>query len=116
MALGSVAETENEIREKLKTDINDYFGYLENLKDNEDYQKFFQTFDELDEEVKSQYSVNPADHFAELLEKEKGSAIAEEYRNLIQRVQVEKYAPIKSSEGMDKLLSAIVNLYSKISK
>ncbi|MCQ4140572.1 BatD family protein [Chryseobacterium sp. EO14] len=116
MALGSVAETENEIREKLKTDINDYFGYLENLKDNEDYQKFFQTFDELDEEVKSQYSVNPADHFAELLEKEKGSAIAEEYRNLIQRVQVEKYAPIKSSEGMDELLSAIVNLYSKISK
>ncbi|PTT77891.1 MULTISPECIES: BatD family protein [unclassified Chryseobacterium] len=116
MALGSVAETENEIREKFKTDINDYFGYLENLKDNEDYQKFFQTFDELDEEVKSQYSVNPADHFAELLEKEKGSAIAEEYRNLIQRVQVEKYAPIKSSEGMDELLSAIVNLYSKISK
>lgn len=116
MALGSVAETENEIREKFKTDINDYFGYLENLKDNEDYQKFFQTFDELDEEVKSQYSVNPTDHFAELLEKEKGSAIAEEYRNLIQRVQVEKYAPIKSSEGMDELLSAIVNLYSKISK
>ncbi|BEV06437.1 BatD family protein [Chryseobacterium gambrini] len=116
MALGSVAETENEIREKFKTDINDYFGYLENLKDNEDYQKFFQTFDELDEEVKSQYSVNLADHFAELLEKEKGSAIAEEYRNLIQRVQVEKYAPIKSSEGMDELLSAIVNLYSKISK
>jgi hypothetical protein len=116
MALGSVAETENEIREKFKTDINDYFGYLENLKDNEDYQKFFQTFDELDEEVKDQYSVNPADHFAELLEKEKGSSIAEEYRNLIQRVQVEKYAPIKTSEGMDELLSAIVNLYSKISK
>ncbi len=116
MPLGSVAETENEIREKFKTDINDYFGYLENLKDNEDYQKFFQTFDELDQEVKNQYSVNPADHLTDLLEKEKGSSIAEEYRNLIQRVQVEKYAPIKSSEGMDELLSSIVNLYSKISK
>ncbi|WP_336731321.1 BatD family protein [Chryseobacterium sp. VD8] len=116
MPLGSVAETENEIREKFKTDINDYFGYLENLKDNEDYQKFFQTFDELDQEVKNQYSGNPADHLTDLLEKEKGSSIAEEYRNLIQRVQVEKYAPIKSSEGMDELLSSIVNLYSKISK
>lgn len=116
MPLGSVAETENEIREKFKTDINDYFGYLENLKDNEDYQKFFQTFDELDQEVKNQYSGNPADHLTDLLEKEKGSSIAEEYRNLIQRVQVEKYAPIKSSEGMDELLSSIVNLYCKISK
>jgi hypothetical protein len=35
-----VAETEKEIRELLKTDINDYFGYLENLKDNEEYEKF----------------------------------------------------------------------------
>ncbi len=34
-SLGSVAETENEIRERLKTDVNDYFSYLENLKVNE---------------------------------------------------------------------------------
>ncbi|GAA4158441.1 hypothetical protein GCM10022217_19670 [Chryseobacterium ginsenosidimutans] len=114
--LGSVAETEKEIRESLKTDVNDYFSYLENLKDNEDYQKFFQTFDELDSEVRNQYFQSSEEDFKNFLENHKGSAIAEEYRLLSQRIQIEKYAPIKSSEGMDELLKAIVNLYSQISK
>jgi hypothetical protein len=114
--LGSVAETENEIRKSLKTDINDYFSYLENLKDNEDYQKFFQTFDELDSEMRNQYSQSSAEDFRNFLESHKGSAVAEEYRLLSQKIQIEKYAPVKSSEGIDELLKAIVNLYSKISK
>ncbi|MDQ0593225.1 hypothetical protein QFZ37_001594 [Chryseobacterium ginsenosidimutans] len=114
--LGSVAETENEIRENLKTDLNDYFSYLENLKDNEDYEKFFQTFEELDNEVKRQYSQSSMEDFRSFLESNKGSAIAEEYRVLSQKIQIEKYAPVKSPEGMEELLKAIVNLYSKISK
>lgn len=115
-SLGSVAETENEIRQSLKTDINDYFSYLENLKDNEDYQKFFQTVDEMDSEVRNQYFQSSAEDFRKFLEGYKGSAVAEEYRTLSQKIQIEKYAPVKSSEGMDELLKAIVNLYSQISK
>lgn len=115
-SLGSVAETENEIRESLKTDINDYFSYLENLKDNEDYQKFFQTIDEMDAEVRNQYFQSSAEDFRRFLESYKGSAMAEEYRNLSQKIQMEKYAPVKSPEGMDELLKAIVNLYSQISE
>ncbi|WP_415328342.1 BatD family protein [Chryseobacterium sp. MMS23-Vi53] len=114
--LGSVAETEREIRESLKTDINDYFSYLENLKDNGDYQTFFQTVDELDAEVRNQYSQSSAEDFRSFLESYKGSTIAEEYRNLSQRIQIEKYAPVKSAEGIEELLRAIVNLYSQISK
>jgi len=114
--LGSVAETENEIRERLRTDVSDYFGYLENLKDNEDYQKFFQTVDELDSEVRNQYFQSSSEDFRNFLESYKGAAIAEEYRNLSQKIQIEKYAPVKSAEGIDELLKAIVNLYSQISK
>lgn len=114
--LGSVAETENEIRQTLKTDVNDYFSYLENLKDSEDYQKFFQTIDELDAEVRKEYFQGSAKDFVKFLESYKGVAIAEEYRTLSQKIQIEKYSPVKSSEGIDELLVAIVNLYSKISK
>jgi len=114
--LGSVAETEKEIRERLKTDVNDYFTYLENLKDKEDYQTFFQTYEELDSEVRNQYFKSSAEDFAGFLENHKGSAIAEEYRSLTQRIQIEKYAPVKSPEALDELLTSIVNLYSKISK
>lgn len=114
--VGSVAETEKEIRERLKTDINDYFSYLENLKDKEDFQKFFQTLDELDTEVRSQYFQSSVEDFTDFLEKYKGSAIAEQYRSLTQKIQIEKYAPVKSSDAIDILLRAIVNLYSQISK
>jgi BatD DUF11 like domain len=114
--IGSVAETEKEIRERLKTDVNDYFTYLENLKDKEDYQTFFQTYEELDSEVRNQYFKSSAEDFADFLENHKGSVIAEEYRSLTQRIQIEKYAPVKSPEALDVLLTSIVNLYSKISK
>ncbi|MDN5396571.1 MAG: BatD family protein, partial [Chryseobacterium sp.] len=100
--LGSVAETEREIRETLKTDINDYFSYLENLKDNGDYEKFFDTLEEMDLEVRKQYLQSSSDDFRILLESDKGSSVAEEYRNLSQRIQMEKYSPLKSAEGMEE--------------
>ncbi|WP_343659281.1 BatD family protein [Chryseobacterium sp.] len=114
--LGSVAETEKEIRELMKTDINDYFGYLENLKDNGEYEKFFATLEELDEEVRSQYFQGSAMEFKTFLEKRKGSSVAEEYSKLQQKVQMEKYNPVRSAEGLEELLKTIVNLYSQISK
>lgn len=114
--LGSVAETEKEIRETLKTDINDYFSYLENLKDNGDYEKFFDTLEEMDLDVRKQYFQSPSEDFRTFLESYKGPAVAEEYRNLSQRIQMEKYSPLKSPEGMEELLKAVVNLYSRISK
>jgi len=114
--LGSVAETEKQIRETLKTDINDYFSYLENLKDNEDYEKFFDTLEEMDTDVRKQYFQSSSQDFRVFLESYKGSSVAEEYRNLSQRIQMEKYSPLKSAEGIEELLKAVVNLYSRISK
>ncbi|MCW3159726.1 BatD family protein [Chryseobacterium oryctis] len=115
-SLGSVAETENEIRERLKTDISDYFSYLESLKSKEDYDKFFVTVEELDSEVRSQYFQSSDKDFKVFLENYKGATVADEYRNLLQKIQIEKFAPVKSSEGLSELLNDIVNLYSKISK
>ncbi len=115
-SLGSIAETENEIRKNLETDVNDYFSYLENLKDSGDYQKFFQIVDEMDSEIRKQYSQGSMEDFKLLLEKHNGALIADEYSKVSQKIQIEKYAPVKSSEGIDELLKAIVNLYSQISK
>nr|WP_315029571.1 BatD family protein [uncultured Chryseobacterium sp.] len=114
--LGSVAETEKEIRELMKTDINDYFGYLENLKDNGEYEKFFTTLEELDQEVRNQYFQGSVTEFKTFLEKHKGSSIAEDYNRLQQKIQIEKYSPVKTHEGLEELLKTIVNLYSQISK
>jgi hypothetical protein len=115
-SLGSVSETEEQIREQQTIDIHEYFSYLENLKDNKEYQKFFMTYDELEADVRKQFSQSSADDFRKFLEMNHGAATAEEYIALSQKIQIEKYTPVKSSEGMDELLRAIVNLYSRISK
>lgn len=114
--LGSVAETEREIRESLKTDVGDYFTYLENLKDSQSFDQFFKTFDELDSEVRNQYFQSSKDEFRVFLENYKGNSVAEEYRNLSQRIQIEKFTPVKSQDAIDELLKDIINLYSQISK
>lgn len=115
-SLGSVSETEKEIRKQHKTDIHDYFSYLENLKDNQDYDTFFKTYDELETEVRKQFSQSSAEGFRTYLEMHQGAATAAEYTDLSQKIQIEKYTPVKSSEGIEELLRAIVNLYSRISK
>lgn len=114
--LGSVAETEREIRESLKTDIEDHFTYLENLKDNQDFDQFFKAVDELDAEVRNQYFQSSNDEFRIFLEDYKGSSAAEAYRNISQRIQIEKYTPVKSAESINELLKDIIKLYSQISK
>jgi len=114
--LGSVAETEKEIRESLKTDISDYFAYLENLKIAGDYPKFFETFDEMDAEVRNQYFQSSKEDFKVFLERQNGSSVAESYQELLQKVQIEKYSPIASEDSINDLLKDIVKLYSLISK
>lgn len=114
--LGSVAETEKEIRESLKTDISDYFAYLENLKNSGEYQKFFETFDEMDQEVRSQYFQSSKDDFRAFLERHNGSSVAENYQELQQKIQIEKYSPLSSEDSFNDLLKDIVKLYSVISK
>ena len=114
--LGSVDETEKEIRESLKTDISDYFAYLENLKIAGDYPKFFETFDEMDAEVRNQYFQSSKEDFKVFLERQNGSSVAESYQELLQKVQIEKYSPITSEDSINDLLKDIVKLYSLISK
>lgn len=114
--LGSVAETEREIRESLKSDVGDYFTYLENLKDSHSFDQFFITVDELDSEIRNQYFQSSKDDFRQFLEQHHGSSVAEGYRTLSQRIQIEKYTPLKSEESIGELLKDIINLYSQISK
>ncbi|WP_262148299.1 BatD family protein [Chryseobacterium foetidum] len=114
--LGSVAETEAEIRERLKTDVSDYFSYLNNLKSEQNFEAFFSTVSELDAEVRNEYFQSQGGSFVSFLENFKGRSVAEEYQNLEQRIQMEKYSPVRSEHSLDDLYKDIINIYSKISK
>lgn len=116
MPLGSVAETEKEIREQHTTGINEYFSYLENLKDNREFERFFQAYDEMDREVRDRFSMSSREAFGDFLDRSYGPAKAAAYDSLLQKIQMEKYAPVKSPEEIDDLLKSIVDLYSSITK
>ena len=115
-SLGSVAETEAQIRETLKTDISDYFSYLNNLRQEENFDSFFATISEMDAEVRSEYFNGATGSFSSFIENYKGRAVAEEYEALQQRIQIEKYSPVRSAQSLNDLYNDIVKLYPRISK
>lgn len=112
----TVQEKEQEIKSNLKADINDYFYYLKKLHHEQEYDLFFQTVEEMDQEVRNQYFQNSEQDFKIFLEKHQGPQTADEYRKLKQQIQIEKFAPLHDEEGMDALMEALIKLYSKISK
>lgn len=114
--LGSVAETESEIRERLKTDASDYFHFLEDLKNKEDFSQFFKTVDELDAEVRSQYFFNTESDFIAAITNFKGAKVANDYASLKQEIQICKYAPTKTTDDINILFEHIVKTYSEIQK
>ncbi len=115
-SLGSVAETEKEIRNKLKTDISDYYSYLDKLNKNQSFEKFFEIVTELDYEVRKQYSNSSVEDFIAFLQQYEGEHLVKEYKELGQRIEVAKYSPLKTEEINNKLLEDIIDFYSKITK
>ena len=115
-SLGTIEETETQIRESLKSDVDDYFAYLQKLKDEHSFEKFFKTLAELDNEIKNQYFINADSDFQTFLVKHKGQQVAENYRSVLQQIQIEKYAPAYNEEHLQTLLDSVINLYSEISK
>ena len=112
----SISETEEILRKNMSVQIDDYIEYLKKMKENKDFTKFFSTYQELNEEVKNMYSQNTEAEFRKFLEEHKGQKIAEEYRSLSEKIQIEKYAPFHSDENIDELLKSITSLYLDISK
>lgn len=114
--IGSVAQTEEEIRKNWKNRWEDSIDYLKNLNENEDFTTFFSAYEELRSETKSNLNIGSESEFKKYLEEEKGLQFADEYRKLSEKLQIEKYAPFQSSEHIDELLKTIITLYSEINK
>jgi hypothetical protein len=115
---GSIAETEAEIRSQIQTEdtAKDHFYFLKNMKNNNDFSNFFQTVSELDEKVKNEAKSSSDSEFSSYLTTKFGSSVAEEYKALTQKIQMEKYAPALSNDMMNEVYHEVLNFYSKIIK
>ena len=70
----------------------------------------------MDAEVRSEYFNGATGSFSSFIENYKGRAVAEEYEALQQRIQIEKYSPVRSAQSLNDLYNDIVKLYPRISK
>ena len=114
--IGSVAETEEEIRSKWNYRWEDSIDYLKKLNETKDFTTFFSAYDELHTETKKHLKITSESDFKKYLETEKGLQFADEYRKLFEKLQIEKYAPFQSPDHFDDLLKSIITLYSEINR
>ena len=112
----SIAETEELLRKNLTYPFAETIEYLKKLKDNKDFTTFFETYDELHREAKKHFSATSDSEFRSILEQTKGQQVAEQYRVLSGKIQIEKFAPFHNEEEITNLYNIINNLYSDINK
>lgn len=94
--------------------LENLYGYLRRMLRERNFEEVFTTISNLDNEFRDAYKVPPNSNFAEILEKVNGSKVGEEYRTLSQKIQIEKYAPVKNEEQLSDLIESIINFFSKI--
>ena len=99
-----------------RTQLENTFGYINRMFREKNFEEVFFTITNLDSNFKNAFNVTNNSDFAEILEKENGSKTAEEYRNLSQKIQIEKYAPIKNEEEIKEIIETVNIFYYKIAK
>lgn len=115
--ISTVSETEKALKEQEKLDVSTYLAYMERLLDDHNFNEFFTTFDELCLDVEQEIQKeNPDVSLKSFMEQQKGDANAEKYRNLLQQIQMEKYAPEPSLEHMEAIFLSIKGLFKDIIK
>lgn len=113
-SLGSVAETEAALRSEVTVDLDATVSFFEKLIEEERYGEFFNAFFSFDNDVKSQVFRKYKTSIKEYFENHTGQQLSEDYRQLIQNFEIEKYAPVHTKEHLLELLSQIKSLYSQI--
>ena len=86
------------------------------MLEKSDYESFFKTVEDLDNNMREQFSIQGKDDFPKFLENKFGRAVSDQYRNLSQKISIEKYAPFRLPEQMNDLFHEIKEVYSVISK
>ena len=114
--ISTIAETEELIRQNLSNHIEESIDYLKILKDNKDFTKFFEAYNDLNRETKEYHFAKSESEFRAILEKTQGQLISERYRSLSEQIQIEKFAPIHDEDQIDGLYNNIRSLYSEINK
>lgn len=112
----TIAETEEMLRKHLTNHFEENIEYLKILKNDNNFSKFFSTFEDLNRETMQAHGTDSQKIFQRKLEAEKGQQLSEKYRILTERIQMEKFSPLHSEEEINELFEGIKSIFSDINK
>lgn len=109
--LGSVSETEAKIREKMIAEQQMDFSQLNSLLDNEKYSAFFDEFETVNTAVENNIKQKFGTSVTNYIANSKGTSASENYRRLLQQMNMEKYAPVHSKEQLSEILDGFQTIW-----
>lgn len=107
--LGSVDETETQIRSHLSFDAAERLDFVEAQASSPD--GFFKTYNEFIGDLEQYVQQRHKTSFEMHLLHSKGPRVLEEYRELQQQLQMEKYAPLQNSEHLKELIGGLKGIF-----
>lgn len=110
----SLAETERLLRDQQAPDISADLEYLSKLIREGKIEEFFKTFYTMDFEVNEFLVRKYRQNTAQYLEDKYGYALAQRYAQLISRVKIEKYSPMREADAPAYLLEEAKDIFSQI--
>ncbi|MBP7173411.1 MAG: BatD family protein [Cloacibacterium sp.] len=115
-SITTIAETEELLKKSQFLDYDAHFIFLKNLMEQEEYDHFFNSYEELHQEAGNHILEREGESLKHYLEAINGNQFGEEFELFRSTIQMEKYAPIHEKENIEKLYGDIVKFYSQITK
>lgn len=108
---GSVADTEQLLKEKQTPDLAAHLAYLNRLATDRNSTGFFNAFEEMNADL-NQHFTRTGEELKTAVEKRKGRQAAEDFIRLQNRVQMEKFSPVREDSVLEDLMKDIEKVYS----
>ncbi|MBC7557627.1 MAG: BatD family protein, partial [Chryseobacterium sp.] len=96
----NIQEAEDRLRQEKSLDFEAELNYLKKLKNSKDFDGFFKAYEKFLEELEIFSQSNFKLSFSSFLLKNKGSKIADDFRNLNQEISIEKFAPLSNEDSI----------------
>ncbi|WP_187478058.1 BatD family protein [Amniculibacterium sp. G2-70] len=113
-SMGSVAETEAEIRKNKGIDFESNFNYFSILANEEKSDLFFKSFDDFHAELENAIQAGHQLSVEKWLEQKGQHDVLQELTQLKHQIEIEKFNPFKSKETLMELSVKITSVYQKI--
>lgn len=113
-SLGSVSEKEKEIREAQPFDVQSHLYFIEKMKSTESKSDFYAAIDSLEKEAQEFIQEKYHQSIDAYFESKYGKQLSEDYRELKQKIKIEKYSPVISIETQEAIYKEVERIFSAI--